>query len=169
MPVINNSNPGLIHSFYEKLVTSVQSLESIGKLQNINGFVRHTLDKLSGIRSELVRSDVDWQEWTYVELVEALKKWTERNPVQNTEKLSENNPKREKFDQYPRRDKPEYNPKRDMVLHSKESTTIIKRCVYCEGDHRSAECQNIFSTNERKKILSEKRLSFNCTGKNIGP
>ena len=96
LPVINNSNPGRIHSFYEKLVTSVQFLESLGKLQNINGFVRHTLDKLSGIRSELVRSDDDWQEWTYVELVEALKKWTERNPVQSTEKSTENNPKRER-------------------------------------------------------------------------
>ena len=165
MPVINNSNPGRIHSFYEKLVTSVQSLESIGKLQNINGFVRHTLDKLSGIKPELVRSDDDWQEWTYVELVEALRKWTERNLLQNTEKSSENNPKRERFDQYPRRDKSEYNPKRDRVLHSKESTTIIKGCVYCEDDHRSAECQNISSTNERKKILSERRLCFNCTGK----
>ena len=95
LPVINNSNPGRIHSFYEKLVTSVQSLESMGKLQNINLFVRHTLDKLSGIKSELVRSDDDWQEWTYVELVEALKKWTERNPLQSTEKSSENNPKKE--------------------------------------------------------------------------
>ena len=28
--------------------------------------------------------------------MEALKKWTERNPIQNTEKLSENNPKRER-------------------------------------------------------------------------
>ena len=165
LPVINNSNPGRIHSFYEKLVTSVQSLESMGKLQNINGLVRHTLDKLSGIKSELVRSDDDWQEWTYVELVEALKKWTERNLVQNTEKSSENNPERERFDQYPRRDKSEYNPKRDRVLHSKESTTIIKGCVYCEGDHRFEECQNISITNERKKILSEKRLCFNCTGK----
>ena len=82
LPVINNSNPGRIHSFYEKLVTSVQSLESMGKLQN-NGFVRHTLDKLSGIRSEFVRDDDNWQEWTYVELVEALKKWAEKNPVQH--------------------------------------------------------------------------------------
>ena len=96
MPAISNSNPERIHSFYEKLVTSVQSLESMGKLQIINGLVRHTLDKLSGIKSELVRSDDDWQEWTYVELVEALKRWTDRNPVQNTEKSSENNPKRER-------------------------------------------------------------------------
>ena len=63
-------------------------------------------------------------------------------------------------------EKSEYNPKRDRVLHSKESTTIIKGCVYCEGDHRSSERQNISSTNEGKKILSEKRLRFNCTGKN---
>ena len=150
---------------YEKLVTSVQSLESIGKLQNINGFVRHILDKLSGIKPELVRSDDDWQEWTYVELVEALRKWTERKLLQNTEKSSENNAKRVRFDQYPRRDKSEYNPKRGRVLHSKESTTIIKGCVYSEDDHRSAECQNISSTNERKKTLSERRLCFNCTGK----
>ena len=85
--------------------------------------------------------------------------------MQRNKKSSENNPKREGFDQYPRQDKPEYNPKRDRVLYFKESTTIIKVCVYCEGDHRSAECQNISSTNERKKILSEKRLCFNCTGK----
>ena len=74
----------------------------MGKLKDINGFARHTLDKLTGIRSELVRSDNKWQDWTYVELVEALKKWTERNPVQSTEKSSENNPRRERFDEYPR-------------------------------------------------------------------
>ena len=165
LPVINNSNPGRIHSFYKNLVTSAQSLESMDRLQNINGFVKHTLDKMSGIRSELVRSDNKWQEWTYVGLVEALKKWTERNPVQSTETSTENNLKRERFYQYPRRDNSEYNPKRDRVLYSKESTTIIKRCVYCEGDHSSVEYQNISSTNERMKILSEKRLCFNCTSK----
>ena len=58
----------------------------MGKLQNTNGFVRHTLDKLSGIRSVLVRFDDEWQEWTNVELVEALKKWNERSPVPSTEK-----------------------------------------------------------------------------------
>ena len=53
----------------------------MGKLQNI------TLDKLSGIRPGLVRSDDDWQEWTYVELVEALKKWNEKSSVPSTEIL----------------------------------------------------------------------------------
>ena len=53
----------------------------MGKLQDI------TLDKLSGIRPGLVRSDDDWQEWTYVELVEALKKWNEKSSVPSTEIL----------------------------------------------------------------------------------
>ena len=47
----------------------------MGKLENINGFVRHTLDKLSRIKSELVRSDDEWQERAYVQLVEYLKKF----------------------------------------------------------------------------------------------
>ena len=68
----------------------------MANLKYVNGFARHDLDKLSGIRSELVRSDGDWQEWTYIELVEALRKWTEKNPVPSTEKFSENNPKRER-------------------------------------------------------------------------
>ena len=49
------------------------------------------------------------------------------------------------------------------------ATTIIKGCVYSEGDHRSAECQNISSTNEGKKILSERRLCFTRIVKNLGP
>ena len=53
----------------------------MGKLQNI------TLDKLSGIRPGLVRSDDDWQEWIYVELIEALKKWNEKISVPSTETL----------------------------------------------------------------------------------
>ena len=66
---------GNLVSLPEKLATSAQSLESMGKLQNINGFVRHTLDKLSRIKSELVRSDDEWQERAYVQLVEYLKKF----------------------------------------------------------------------------------------------
>ena len=76
---------------------------------------------------------------------------------------------RERFGQYPRRDKSLYNPERDRILQSKESTTIIKKCVYCEGDHRSAEFQNISSTNERKKILSKKRCVLIVPVKSKGP
>ena len=41
--------------------------------------VRLTLDKLPDIHADLVRIDLDWQEWTFPQLAAALKKCTSRN------------------------------------------------------------------------------------------
>ena len=62
LPHINNSNPYKIHEFSEKLLSSVQALEIMRKLKEINVYVRLTLDKLQGIRVDLVRTDDDWQD-----------------------------------------------------------------------------------------------------------
>ena len=51
------------------------------------------MDKLPGIRADLVRLDDSWQDWGFCELAEALRKWTERNPTIASEK----NPKRDKI------------------------------------------------------------------------
>ena len=80
LPIIQNSHPNQIHDFYEKLVVSVHALDTMNKLKKMNGYVRLTLDKLPGIRADLVRIDEDWQEWTFPQLVDALRKWTTRNP-----------------------------------------------------------------------------------------
>jgi len=62
LSVITETNPTKINDFYQKLVTNIQTLGSIGKKKNISGYVRLTLDKLLGIRSHLVRVDDNWQE-----------------------------------------------------------------------------------------------------------
>ena len=66
LPHINNSNPCKIYEFSEKLLSSVQALETIRKLKETNGLrltlVRLTLDKLHGIRVDLVRTDDNWQD-----------------------------------------------------------------------------------------------------------
>ena len=62
LPIIPNFNTNRIHEFYEKLMISVQALETMNKLNEINGYMRLTLDKLSGIRADLVRLDDNWQE-----------------------------------------------------------------------------------------------------------
>ena len=59
---------------------SVQAFDTMNKLKEINGYVRLTLDKLTGIRTDSVRTDEDWQKWTFPQLVDALRKWTTRNP-----------------------------------------------------------------------------------------
>ena len=72
LPVVSGSNPVKIHDFYEKLITSVQSLDTMGKLKEINGYVRSTLDKLIGIRADLVRLDNDLQEWKFGQFAKCL-------------------------------------------------------------------------------------------------
>ena len=64
LPIINGSQPNKIHEFYEKLLFNVQSLETMGKLQEVNGYVRMTIDKLPGI-GNLVRTDDSWREWNF--------------------------------------------------------------------------------------------------------
>ena len=63
LPTINGSNPNKIFEFYEVLVSSVQTLESLGKLHEIKAYVRITLDKLVNLRSQLVQFDANWRNW----------------------------------------------------------------------------------------------------------
>ena len=72
-----------IHSFYNNLLGHVQALETLGKLGDVAGNVRLTLDKLEGIRGDLIRTEENWNQWTFKELVEALRLWVERNPLQH--------------------------------------------------------------------------------------
>ena len=67
---------------------SVQVFDTMNKLKGINAYIRLTLDKLPGLRADLVRTDEGWQEWTFPQLVDALRKWANRNPkiTSNSEK-----------------------------------------------------------------------------------
>ena len=80
LPNIPDSDPKKINHFFETLVANTQTLETMKKLNEVNGFVRSTLDRLPGIRADLVRLDDDWQEWGFTEMVDALRKWCLRNP-----------------------------------------------------------------------------------------
>ena len=80
---IRSTNPSKIHEFYGKLASSVQALEALGKLKTVSGYARLTLDKLEGIRADLVRTDDGWQDWGFTQLLEQLRKWTERNPLES--------------------------------------------------------------------------------------
>jgi hypothetical protein len=108
-----------------------------------------TLDKLVGIRADLIRTEKDWKKWTFTELVEALRQWVERNPLQPGDKDGGQHPKfKQRDNQFAARD------------HLKQ-----RQCVYCENDdHRSVECTKVVDVGQRKRILSIKRRCFNCTG-----
>ena len=64
LPVITGSHPKKIHDFYEKLLSNVQSLETLEKLKEISGYVRMSIDMLKGIRADLGRTDDNWS-WIF--------------------------------------------------------------------------------------------------------
>ena len=151
MPTIKGADSAKIHDFYEKLVSSVQSLETLGKIKEVNGYVRATLDKLETIRGDLVRTDDNWQDWEFQHLIEALRKWTERNPIKQIDRESEKK-------QMDRR-------RRGRNYQTKNEEWKPRPCVYCKNDqHKSVNCDKVTTTAERKKQLSIKQLCFNCTG-----
>ena len=63
LPQINNANAQKINYFSEKLLRSVQALDIMEKMKEIDGYVRVTLDKLRSIRTNLVGNDDNWQDW----------------------------------------------------------------------------------------------------------
>ena len=145
LPTIGGTQPARIHDFYEKLLFNVQSLETMRKLREVNGYVRMTIDKLPGIRGDLVRTDDSWREWNFPKLVDELRKWTERNPIQ-----------------FKQSDK----PWRDKNFQTQQERDGKNRgCVYCgKQDHKSVDCKTVATVDDRRKVLSNKRLCFNCTG-----
>ena len=86
LPTIQNYQLEKIHEFYDKLSSHIQVLQTLGKLNEINGSVRNTLNKLAVIRADLVRTNDEWQEWDISRFVETLRKWTERNPIDLSKK-----------------------------------------------------------------------------------
>lgn len=145
LPTIGGTQPARIPDFYEKLFFNVQSLETMGKLREVNGYVRMTIDKLPGIRGDLVRTDDSWREWNFPKLVDELRKWTERNPIQ-----------------FKQSDKP-WRDKNFQIQQERDGRN--RGCVYCgKQDHRSVDCKTVVTVDDRKKVLSNKRLCFNCTG-----
>ena len=71
--VISGFSPVKIHDFHEKLITSIQSLHTMGKLKEINDYVKSNLYKLTYIWVDLVRLDNDWQELKFRQFAEALR------------------------------------------------------------------------------------------------
>ena len=116
------------------------------KLKDIKGYVRLTLDKLPGTRADLVKLHDNWQEQDFCQLVDSLRRQTERNP--KTAENSEKHFRRENLFQ----------------LRNKDQKSAYV-CYYSETPgHKSSECDLVGGTPERRLILPKKKLCFDFTG-----
>ena len=119
LPMITGSHSRKIHEFYEKVLFTVQSLETLGKLTEMNGYVKMSIDKLQGIRGDLVRTDDNWREWGFPKFVEALRKWSERNPIPAEREPPEKPPDRKKAT----------FPARQIISSPAEGRTSARVCL----------------------------------------
>ena len=154
LPTVTGTSPKKIDEFYKTLQYNVQSLETLGKLKDVAGNVRAVLDKLKGVKADLVRGHSGWQDWDFAQLLQALKRWKDINPIEESESSKSGQSNRRQDGHLPAR-----------VKSYQTQQQSARGCVYCDGtDHKSSNCQKYTNVDARKKILASKRLYFNCTG-----
>ena len=133
----------------EKLLFNVESLVTLKKLDTIQGAAYFVIvKKLEILKSELVTYVAeDWRDWTFTQLLEALRKWTETNTAVRTDKRGSTNRSS--------------TLSQARAFQSRELDA--SKCVYCDSnEHRTNNCNDVTSPTERKKILMQKKLCFNC-------
>jgi hypothetical protein len=146
LPVITGYQPSEVHEFYKTLLFNVQSLETLGKLKDVKGNVRFVIDKLKGIKSELVRGHSGWQDWDFTQLVKALKMWKDINPIE------------------PNDDNKKKQPLKTRHFQTRDHPTQTGGCVYCSCEaHKSIDCDKLKTVEDRRKHLAKHKLCFNCT------
>ena len=109
---------------------------------------------MPAIRGDLARTDPNWESWDFAQFSEAVRLWIRRNPVDTTrvEREQEQTPRR-----YLRPSK---------FYHARREDPKPRGCVYCGGDHRPVECTKFTNLSDRRQILFNKRLCFNCVSGN---
>ena len=143
---VNNSSPQKINEFYKNLYTHMQVLDTMGKLREIKDYVRLTLDRLPGIKSNLVKLKADdkWDDWDFEVLTKELSKWIDCNPVWLD---------------------PKTDRKKEQLVHVSQRDSKTKVWVYCSSKgHKSNECEKVRELQECRKIHRKKKSCFNCTG-----
>ena len=79
LPTIVTTQTKDIDELYKKLLFNVQRLETLGKLREVSRNVRAVLDKLKGIKADLVRGEEGWRDWDFGQLLQAIKRWRDIN------------------------------------------------------------------------------------------
>ena len=158
LPVITGANPKKVQDFYKQLRFNVQSLDTLGRLPDVKGNVRGTLDKLKGIKADLVRGNENWRDWDFEDLLRELKKWRDINQVEESsmEKTA-----------LKCQAQGSSQTTRTRLFNTQDNQHEPRRyvCVYCEEDtHKTVNCPKFVNLDVRKRILAQKRLCFNCTG-----
>ena len=145
-----------VHEFYNKLSRVVRTLSTMDKLLSAQSAVYTLMDKLGPVREVITQTDDKWEEWTFEQLVEALRKFVDRNPLRTEEKS-----KQQSGPGDGRRNTEK------LMMQGSQRYTNANRCVYCGStNHSSVNCTKVLTVTARRDLIRRKNLCFNCTGDN---
>ena len=89
----------------------------------------------------------DWRSWSFADLLVALRKWSDTNPIMETSGKGASSKR------------PTLPSDRSFHLQDR----YVGNCMYCDSrEHRSSECDKLSTLDEWKAFLMSKRLCFNC-------
>ncbi|PFX15492.1 putative RNA-directed DNA polymerase from transposon BS [Stylophora pistillata] len=71
-----------VKEFYKQLCYNFQSLDMLSQLGDFRGNVQSTLEKLRGVKADLVRGNEGWRDWDFKDLLREMKKCSDINPVE---------------------------------------------------------------------------------------
>lgn len=112
----------------------MHSFETMGKLNQVNRNISMTLDKLPGIRGDLVRTNHLWESWNFLKLCEALRLWTRRDPLDSSEKTNYVPCRRETS---------------NKLFNAQQREPKQRGCVYCDDtSHVPLKCPKISTVDE---------------------
>ena len=139
MPVIRSTSYTKSQDFYEKPSKNYDALSTLGEKEVLTGFVMTTFNKLHAMKSDIVRTDEQWETWKMHNLIDSIYAWLRRNKVDESVKEAE---RKEKHwfagDSSKERRKP--------------------KCIYCDAGHWSDKCDKYESIEERKQHF--KKIGF---------
>ena len=161
-----------IHEFYNKLARVVRTLSTMKKLNTAQSTTYTLLDKLGPVREILTQKDDKWEEWGLEELVENLRRYVERNPLQVSEETKGSYVAGNQREQLRRADEQKRDDRgmtkkfhQQQQQQQQQNQRRGNVCVYCgQQNHRSNDCTKVLDIARRKDILQKNRLCFNCTG-----
>ena len=132
------------------------------KLQSAQSYVYSIMDKLGPVREAVAQKDDNWEERGLEELVENLRKYTDRNPLPEASVQIHEAKK-------PGANQGNHLRGGDKMLMSGSNGQQPRQppppaaCVYCNSHHqRSLECSKTLEFASRREFLKTNCLCHNC-------
>ena len=153
--ITNIQKTASIHDFYNKLSRVVHTLATMEKVDSAQCTVYTLLDKLGPVREIIAQGDDNWEEWKLEQLTQNLRKYVDRNPFKTGEEIKSEVTNKDRF------------RVREKLLFGNGQLNARRPegCIYCGSkQHRSMQCTKVLNVANRRDILKNNKLCFNCIG-----